>query len=125
MKVLLNRAGDYTKLKNSVTKLRREARTFSATKAAHDREMDTLKKALLFAKNGVISDYSSTTIQRTHGVLVTSLVDATRRSDTFKKLLARNVVPDVRRIWEPPETWDTLRMRGSYLICRRWARART
>ena len=34
MKVLLNRAGDYTKLKNSVTKLRREARTFAATKAA-------------------------------------------------------------------------------------------
>jgi hypothetical protein len=70
MKVLLNRAGDYTKLKNSVTKLRREARTFAATKAAHDREMDTLKKALLFAKTGVISDYSSTTIQRTHGVLL-------------------------------------------------------
>jgi hypothetical protein len=99
MKVLLNRAGDYTKLKKSVTKLRREARTFSATKAAHDREMDTLKNELLFAKTGVISDYSSTTIQRTHGVLVTSLVDATRRSDTFKALLARNVVPEVRRIW--------------------------
>ena len=69
MKVLLNRAGDYTKLKKSVTKLRREARTFSATKAAHDREMDTLKNELLFARNRVISDYSSTTMQRTHALL--------------------------------------------------------
>jgi hypothetical protein len=37
--------------------------------------MDTLKKALLFAKNGVISDYSSTVMERTHAVLATSLVD--------------------------------------------------
>ena len=66
MKIL--RAGDYTKLKNSVAQLRRDARTFSATKAEHDREMDTLKKELLFARRGVISEYSATTMQRTRRI---------------------------------------------------------
>ena len=71
MKILhakILRAGDYTKLKNSVAQLRRDARTFSATKAAHDREMDTLKKELLFARRGVISEYSATTMQRTRRI---------------------------------------------------------
>ena len=87
MKILhakILRAGDYTKLKNSVAQLRRDARTFSATKAEHDREMDTLKKELLFARSGVISEYSATTMQRTHAVLATSLVAATRRSAMLK-----------------------------------------
>jgi hypothetical protein len=102
MKILhakILRAGDYTKLKNSVAQLRRDARTFSATKAEHDREMDTLKKELLFARRGVISEYSATTMQRTHAVLATSLVAATRRSTMLKETLARNFAPDVRKIW--------------------------
>ena len=106
MKILhakILRAGDYTKLKNSVAQLRRDARTFSATKAEHDREMDTLKKELLFARSGVISEYSATTMQRTHrdAVLATSLVAATRRSTMLKleETLARNFAPDVRKIW--------------------------
>ena len=104
MKILhakILRAGDYTKLKNSVAQLRRDARTFSATKAEHDREMDKLKKELLFARSGVISesDYSATTMERTHAVLATSLVAATRRSTMLKETLARNFAPDVREIW--------------------------
>ena len=100
---IIKRGEDVTKLKNSVTALRAERRSLvsAATMTAklHRREIINLcakhRHDLLYAQQGVLTNYSPTTLQREHVILKKELEDKTRQMALLQRRATLRMKPIV------------------------------